>query len=110
MPKHIKNQEREKCMKNVFKKFSKSKLGLMLTMAMIFAMTLCSTAFAAVTPAPLDLDPIQDAIMGSISVSQIALIIAACIGAGMGFVLLWFGARKLVRSIMSAFKKGKLQF
>jgi len=57
-----------------------------------------------------DFSEIISAITGKLTVAEIGGLIAAIIGAGMGFVLLWFGARKLVKAIVSAFKTGKLHF
>lgn len=88
---------------------TKKKFIATLTLAMVMALSFCSTVFAT-TPAPIDLAPIQTAITGSISVAQIVSVIAAVIAGSMAFVLIWFGARKLTKSILSAFKSGKLHF
>ena len=44
-----------------------------------------------------------------ISVGTVVGVIAAAIGAGIGLVFMWWGVRKLVRVLMSAFKSGKLK-
>lgn len=44
------------------------------------------------------------------SVSQIVGVLAAIVGAGIGFVFLWWGARKAYKAIMSAVRKGKTGF
>ncbi len=88
---------------------SKKKISMMLALTAIMVFSVTSMAFAAdPTPAAIDLDPVKTAILGSVSTSQIVTVIAAVIAGGMSFVLLWWGARKLFRAIMSAFKKGKL--
>lgn len=43
-----------------------------------------------------------------ISVSTIVGALATFITAGIGLVFMWWGVRKLVRTVMSAFRKGKL--
>ncbi len=94
-------------------KFPKTKksLGLMLTMAMIFSMLLCQTAFASQpTPAPIDFSPITNALTGSINVAQVAAIIGIILASSVGIYVFWWGARKLVRAVITAFSKGKIKF
>ena len=57
-----------------------------------------------------NIDTIKSALTGAFSASEVATVIAGVIGAGSGLVVLWFGARKLSRGIMGAFKSGKLKF
>lgn len=56
----------------------------------------------------IDVSAIQTALTGAISPEQIVTLLATAIGAGIGLVLVWFGARKLVSVVMSALKKGRL--
>lgn len=44
------------------------------------------------------------------SVTQIVGVMSAIVVAGIGFVFLWWGARKAYRAIMSAVRKGKTGF
>ena len=44
------------------------------------------------------------------SIVQIVAVMSAIIVAGIGFVFLWWGARKAYRAIMSAVRKGKTGF
>lgn len=55
-----------------------------------------------------DWEPIIDAITAQISVSTVVGVIASAIAAGMGLVFMWWGGRKAVRTLMSAFRKGKV--
>ena len=55
-----------------------------------------------------DLKPVTDALTGAVSPAQIALVISAVIGVGMGFVLTWFGIRKGVSIFKKAVMKGKI--
>lgn len=48
------------------------------------------------------------AMTSQISVSTIVAALATFITAGIGLVFMWWGVRKLVRTVMSAFRKGKL--
>lgn len=64
-----------------------------------------STVATAITTA--DFQSIIDALTAQISVSTVVTVVAAGMGAAVGFVFMWWGVRKLVRMIMSAVKKGK---
>lgn len=52
---------------------------------------------------------IIDAFNSQISVPSIVGVIAAVIGAAVGFVFMWFGVRKSISVLMAAFQKGKLK-
>lgn len=54
------------------------------------------------------LAPLQTALVGSITPGQIVAVLAAIIGVGMSFVLMWFGVRKLVSIFRKAVTKGKI--
>jgi len=45
---------------------------------------------------------------GTLNIGNIVAIVGAGIGAVIGLFLAWWGARKLVRMLMGAFKKGKV--
>lgn len=55
-----------------------------------------------------DLSTVLSAITDQISVTTVIAVIAGAIGAAIGLVFMWWGVRKLIRVIMSAFRKGKL--
>lgn len=57
----------------------------------------------------LDLTAITNALTGSLNAGAITKIIATCLGSSVGLALTWFGARKLISSVMAAFKKGKVK-
>lgn len=46
---------------------------------------------------------------GTLNISNIVAIIGAGIGAAIGLFLAWWGARKLVNMLITAFKKGKVK-
>lgn len=54
------------------------------------------------------LEPLQTALVSSITPAQIVTVLAAIIGVGMAFVLMWFGVRKLVSIFKKAVTKGKI--
>jgi len=54
------------------------------------------------------LEPLQTALVASITPGQIVTVLAAIIGVGMTFVLMWFGVRKLVSIFRKAVTKGKI--
>ncbi len=51
-----------------------------------------------------DFKPVLDALTGQISITTVVGIIAAVVTAGIGFVFLWWGVRKVFGAIMKAFK------
>ena len=51
---------------------------------------------------------VMDALTAQISVSSIVGVLATLVTAGIGLVFMWWGVRKALRSLMSAFKKGKM--
>lgn len=52
---------------------------------------------------------IQD-VIGQFSVTNIVQVMSTIIVAGIGFVFLWWGARKAYRALMSAVRRGKTGF
>lgn len=50
------------------------------------------------------------AMTGQLSVDTVVGVLATLVAAGVGFVFLWWGVRKASRSLLSAFKSGKLKF
>lgn len=57
----------------------------------------------------VSLKPVIDALTGSIAPTDLLTVLASIIGVGMGFVLMWFGVRKLVRIFMGALKNGNIR-
>lgn len=55
-----------------------------------------------------DWAPIISAMTNQITVSTVVEVIATAIGAGMGLVFMWWGGRKAVKTLMAAFRKGKV--
>lgn len=55
-----------------------------------------------------DFQSVMDALTGQISVSTIVGILGTCATASVGLTFMWWGVRKVVRALMSAFKKGKI--
>lgn len=60
------------------------------------------------TLATIDFKPLQDAITTAVTPAQVLAILSSVIGVGMGFVLMWFGAKKIVRIFSRAFQNGKI--
>lgn len=69
---------------------------------------LASSPAAAVSAA--DWKAVVDAMTAQISVSTVVGVLATVVTAGIGLVFMWWGVRKLTRSLMSAFRSGKLRF
>lgn len=55
-----------------------------------------------------DFQSVLTALEAQISVSSIVGVLAVAAGAAVGLAFMWWGVRKLVRVLMSAFKKGKV--
>lgn len=51
---------------------------------------------------------VLSAMTGQISVSTVVGVLATTVGAAIGLVFMWWGVRKLARTLMAAFRKGKL--
>lgn len=57
---------------------------------------------------PADWAPVLEELTNQVSVSTIMTALATFVGACIVLVFAWWGVRKGVRSLMSAFRKGKL--
>lgn len=55
-----------------------------------------------------DLSSVLSAITAQISMTSILGVVAGAIGASIGLVFMWWGVRKLIRVVMSAFRKGRV--
>lgn len=53
---------------------------------------------------------VLDGVTGTMNIANVVSILGIGIAAAIGLVLLWWGARKLVRVVMGAFRKGKISF
>lgn len=55
-----------------------------------------------------DFTSVLTALQGQISVATVVEVLAVVAGACVGLAFMWWGVRKVVRALMSAFKKGKV--
>lgn len=55
-----------------------------------------------------DLQPIITALQNQLNADSIVGVIAGIAGAAVALAFLWWGARKVTRIMMAAFKKGRL--
>lgn len=55
-----------------------------------------------------DWSSVISALTAQISVSTVVGVLATLAAAAVGFAFMWWGVRKATRSLMSAFKKGKI--
>lgn len=90
----------------MLKKLKKGIGKKLLVATTVISTCLTSVAFASTT----DFTAIETSLTGAFSVAEISAVIGTIIGTGVAFVLTWWGARKLVNAIISAFKSGKLKF
>lgn len=63
----------------------------------------------AVAITTTELDPIKTAVTNYINVGNIVTYLAYGLTAALVLVLFWFGIRKLMGMIMSAFKRGRVR-
>lgn len=63
---------------------------------------------AAVTAA--DWSSVITAMTAQISVSTVVGVLATLVTAGIGLVFMWWGVRKAARSLMAAFRSGRISF
>ena len=94
--------------------FEKMKSKMTRFVPALFAMVMMMgmTAFASeVTGTPVTADawkPVIDALTRHISVETVFAALASFVAAGFGLVFMWWGLRKGLRSLMSAFRKGRM--
>lgn len=81
---------------------------LLLASAMSVMFAFAAFAGEGTTVSSSDWAAIITAMTAQISVSTIVEVIATTITTGIGLVFMWWGGRKAVRALMSAFRKGKL--
>ena len=55
------------------------------------------------------IQPLIDSLTSQISPSTVISILALVVGSGTALALTWFGVRKVVSVIMTAFQKGKVR-
>lgn len=88
------------------KNLLKSKVFRVISVSMLMTMCMTATAFASTTT---DFSVIKNAITSNLDTAEILAIVGSVIATGIGFVVLWFGIRKLVYSALAAFRGGKLK-
>lgn len=57
-----------------------------------------------------DWAPVIEALTGQVSVATVVGVLATIVSGGIGMVFMWWGVRKASRSLMAAFRTGKLRF
>lgn len=57
----------------------------------------------------IDFKPFIDALTGSITPAQVLAVLAAVVGVGITFFLMWMGVRKAITSFAGAVKNGSLR-
>lgn len=63
---------------------------------------------AATAVSASDWSAVITALTGQISVSTVIGVLTTLVTTGIGLVFMWWGVRKALRSLMSAFRKGKM--
>ena len=93
--------------------FEKMKSKMTRFVPALFAMVMMMgiTAFATEAGTPVTADswkPVIAALTSQISVSTVVAALATFVTSGIGLVFMWWGLRKGLRSLMSAFRKGRM--
>ena len=57
----------------------------------------------------IDFTGLITALTGSITPAQLLAVLASVVGVGIGFVLMWFGARKAISAFTTAVQSGRLK-
>jgi hypothetical protein len=67
-------------------------------------------AFLTGTATTTDWSTLTNAISSSLSANEVLGVMGTIVASGAGLVLVWFGGRKIVNAVISAFKSGKIKF
>lgn len=59
--------------------------------------------------ATIDFSGYISALTGAITTAQVLTVLAAVVGVGMGFFLMWLGVRKATRAFTSAVASGRIR-
>lgn len=78
--------------------------AIVLAVVSLMAMTVTCFATENKVVSADDFQSVLDALSSQISITTVVGIIVAVIGAGIGFVFLWWGVRKVFNAVMKAFK------
>lgn len=78
----------------------------MINMLPMILMASGGGSFTATTAA--DWSAVISALTAQISVQTIIAVLATLVASGIGLVFMWWGVRKALRSLMAAFRKGKM--
>lgn len=90
------------------KKFTALKALPVVTGAATLVSAFPSFADSGTATTAADWSAVITALTGQISVSTIVAALATFVTAGIGIVFMWWGVRKGIRSLMSAFRKGRM--
>lgn len=101
-------------LKAKFQGFAHSKAGKRIMAFATSAMLAISMAFSAAAEGEVGADAIAAAksVIGeatkTVNIGNLTTILVYGVGIAIGFFLLWWGSRKLVRIVTAAFKRGKV--
>lgn len=76
--------------------------------SLAFAVPAFAETVGTTVSSPSDWSAVISALTNQISISTIMGALATFVAAGIGLVFAWWGVRKGIRSLMSAFRKGKM--
>lgn len=86
------------------------KYGALPVASGLVSVGLAAPVFAAdaVAASPTDWSGVISALTAQISITTIMGALATFVAAGIGIVFTWWGVRKGIRSLMAAFRKGRM--
>ena len=76
---------------------------------MLFGVFVFASGSSQTVVTPSDWASVITAMTNQLSVSTVVGVLSTLVAAGIGLVFMWWGVRKASRSLMAAFKKGKLK-
>lgn len=71
-------------------------------------MSLLASSGGSTVVSASDWSSVLSALTAQISVSTVIGVLVTLVTAGIGLVFMWWGVRKALRSLMAAFRKGKM--
>ena len=95
----------------MFGKVNKAMLAVAtvpMTVLSTLSVAFASSSSSSTGVSSTDIASILTVLQKQISVASVVEILAYVIGAGIGLVFMWWAGRKLIRTFMSAFRRGKL--
>lgn len=87
---------------------NKSEKAIITVPAVSSALAVPALAATETVVTASDWSSVISSLTAQISVSTVVGVLATTVAAGVGLVFMWWGVRKAIRTIMAAFRKGRM--